>query len=52
MPNEIGNAKDKQKEDRGASADSVGNGDVDMQDGYRDMTGSLKKPQRNISKPG
>ena len=30
VPNEIGNAKDKQKEERAASADSVGNADVDM----------------------
>jgi len=23
-----------------------------MNDGFKDMTGQLKKPQRNISKPG
>ena len=40
------------KAERGASADSVGNGDVDIQEAYRDMTHTLKKPQRNISKPG
>ena len=52
VPNEIGNAKDVKKASRGASADSVGDGDVQMNDGFRDMTHSLKKPQRNISKPG
>ena len=51
-PNIIGNLKDQVKDERPPSADSVGAADVPMNDGFKDMTGSLKKPHRNISKPG
>ena len=37
-PNEIGNAHDQVQEERPVSAESKAGGDVDMVDGYKDMS--------------
>ena len=50
--NEIGNAHEQVQEERPVSAESKAQGDTDMKDAYKDMSGALRKPARNISKPG
>ena len=51
-PNDIGNLHEQVKEERPVSAEDKAGGDVDMVDGYKDMSSQLRKPARNVSKPG